>query len=195
MARTSPLASETATVVMKAMERFLRICRKLSRIAGSAHDVCSPHDRFLRCFVRFRWSSLDRTLEEVLMYEHRPLMPLYFLGAVCIAIGAAIAPAGCGATSCADSADCTTTAGTGAGGDKGASGAAGSGGSGGSAGSAGAGGNPSDASGGACGGFANLPCPDPAKMFCDFPEQMACGQGDITGVCLPRPDTCSKDCP
>jgi hypothetical protein len=114
---------------------------------------------------------------------------MYVLGAFVLAVGcAAIAPSGCTSTTCNGAEDCTTTAaGTGASG--------GAGGNGGTGGTAGTGGNPSDASGSTCGGFASLPCPDPASMFCDYPEQMACGAGDATGICTPRPTACSKDCP
>ncbi len=39
-----------------------------------------------------------------------------------------------------------------------------------------------------CGGFAGLECRDPSD-FCSFPPG-TCGQGDIPGECLPRPDAC-----
>jgi len=84
------------------------------------------------------------------------------------------------------------TAGTVAGGSGGSGGAAGNAGSTGTAGSAG---NPADASGPNCGGFAGRRCPDPNATFCDYDEQMACGEGDATGVCTPRPTICSRDCP
>ena len=109
-----------------------------------------------------------------------------------LAVGcAAMASLGCTSSTCNGAEDCTTTAGgTGASG-----GAAGTGGAGGTGGTAGTGGNPSDASGSVCGGLASLRCPDPDTMFCDYPEQMACGIGDATGICTPRPAACSKDCP
>ena len=66
---------------------------------------------------------------------------------------------------------------------------------GGTGGAAGAAGNPGDASSSVCGGIASLRCTDPNTTFCDYPDQMACGAGDATGVCTPRPDSCSKDCP
>jgi hypothetical protein len=59
----------------------------------------------------------------------------------------------------------------------------------------GAAGTPGDASGPACGGFAGLRCPSPDTMFCDYADEAACGVGDATGVCTPRPDACTKDCP
>jgi hypothetical protein len=120
---------------------------------------------------------------------------MYVGFAFCAAMGwAAIAPLGCTTSVCSGAEgsgreDCSTTAGTGSTG-----GAAGTGGSGG-AGTAGTGGNPSDASGPACGGFASLRCPEPSTTFCDYPDNMACGTGDATGVCTPRPNLCPKDCP
>src|SRR5262249_13181293 len=50
-----------------------------------------------------------------------------------------------------------------------------------------------DAGGKACGGPAGAPG-DPG-FFCDFSPNQACGQGDAQGVCQPRPQVCTADCP
>ena len=114
---------------------------------------------------------------------------LYVGCAFCIVLGwAVIAPLGCSMCGGAEAADCSTGAG-------GSGGTAGAGGTGGTGGTAGAAGNPGDASSDVCGGIASLRCTDPNTTFCDYPDQMACGAGDATGVCTPRPDSCSKDCP
>ena len=111
---------------------------------------------------------------------------LYPRCAIWIAVGCAVfAPLGCGG----DDAEPRKIAG--AGGTGGAGGTAGTAGTGGESG----GGGDTDASGAVCGGFASLRCPDPNVTYCDFPEKSACGQGDMSGVCAPRPDTCTKDCP
>ena len=131
--------------------------------------------------------------------------------ALCLGLGyALLAPLGCGG-GCADAAaECGPGAGGtgGVNGTGGASGMAGSGGAagtggnaagnGGSAGSAGSGGgsgaggsagNGVDSGGVVCGGIANIKCPD--SMYC---SRCDAGQ-DQLGVCLPRPDTCPRDCP
>ena len=116
--------------------------------------------------------------------KNQDLRSMLYAGcALGIAIGcAALAPLGCSST-CGDAtagADCTPGPETGgAGGTGGVGGAAGTGGS----------------TGDACGGFASLRCPEPNATFCDFPDKMACGQTDATGMCAVRPDTCTEDCP
>ena len=133
------------------------------------------------------------------MKKHSQRLPIFVLCAFCLVIGwAAIAPLGCSV--CNGAEDCSTSAaGTGATGGAAGTGAtggiAGAGGGGGTGGTEKDSGTTGDASGPTCGGFAGLRCPNPDTTFCRYPEQMACGQGDITGVCLPRPATCSKDCP
>jgi len=42
-----------------------------------------------------------------------------------------------------------------------------------------------------CGGFTGEECPD--GSYCDFPE--GCGFADGSGVCEPRPEGCTEDCP
>lgn len=42
-----------------------------------------------------------------------------------------------------------------------------------------------------CGGFIGLECQDPGD-FCSFPLG-TCGQGDIPGECMPRPDVCDHE--
>jgi len=116
------------------------------------------------------------------------------VGAVSIVTsGVLLAPLGCD-SGCAESADdCGGTAGFGgAGGTGGSTGDAG-----GSAGAAGTAGSAGDDAGSnaRCGGFAGLRCPNPETMYCDFPSggeagSEACGQGDVTGFCMPRPATC-----
>jgi len=115
--------------------------------------------------------------------KNQDLRSMLYAGcALGIAIGCAAAPLGCSST-CGDAtagADCTPGPETGgAGGTGGVGGAAGTGGS----------------TGDACGGFASLRCPEPNATFCDFPDKMACGQTDATGMCAVRPDTCTEDCP
>jgi len=53
----------------------------------------------------------------------------------------------------------------------------------------------SRADGGAitCGGIAGAVCP--AGMFCDFGALAQCGAADQTGLCQPRPQVCTTDCP
>ncbi len=41
----------------------------------------------------------------------------------------------------------------------------------------------------ACGGIAGAQCAD--KEWCDFPDEGACGYGDMQGVCRPRPEACT----
>lgn len=45
----------------------------------------------------------------------------------------------------------------------------------------------------ACGGIAGTPCD--ATSYCDFPADAVCGNGDMNGLCLPRPEGCTEDCP
>lgn len=44
-----------------------------------------------------------------------------------------------------------------------------------------------------CGGKAGTPCAPDA--FCDFATNAACGTFDAAGVCQPRPQGCTADCP
>jgi len=132
--------------------------------------------------------------------ERRSL--LYVGGAVWIALGcAALAPlASCSSTDCAEAtggATCEPTGGTGGiGGAGGTTNTGGSAGTGGTAGSGGSAGDPgSDGGGAVCGGIASLRCSEPDTTFCDYEDKSVCGMGDITGVCTPRPDNCTKDCP
>jgi hypothetical protein len=76
----------------------------------------------------------------------------------------------------------------------GSTGSGGTGATGGSSGAGGSGGADTDASGVACGGFASLHCPDPDTMFCDYDAKVVCGQGDMTGICRPRPSECTQEC-
>ena len=41
---------------------------------------------------------------------------------------------------------------------------------------------------GMCGGFPGIACSD--KEWCDYPENAACGIGDVQGKCMPRPEVC-----
>src|SRR5690349_16130012 len=99
--------------------------------------------------------------------------PFHVRCALWIAMGCAVfAPLACGG----DDTSPSTTSGTG--------GAGGTGGTGGSGGE----GLPDGATGAACGGFASLRCPDPDLSYCDYNDPSAiCGQGDIQGLCKPRP--------
>lgn len=45
---------------------------------------------------------------------------------------------------------------------------------------------PSDA----CGGIAGFQCG--IAEWCDYPDENACGRGDVQGTCRPRPDFCTK---
>jgi hypothetical protein len=45
-----------------------------------------------------------------------------------------------------------------------------------------------------CGGFSGQVCPE-SVAYCDFPDNFQCGATDGPGVCRPRPDSCTKDCP
>jgi len=80
-------------------------------------------------------------------------------------------------------------------GSSGRGGSAGSGGSSGRGGSAGSGGGgtggTSGTSGRVCGGLAGLTCD--ADEWCDYDDN--CGDGDMQGVCTPKPGACTKDCP
>lgn len=42
-----------------------------------------------------------------------------------------------------------------------------------------------------CGGFIGTLCEEPG-FFCDFPQEMACGFADGTGVCRALPDVCTE---
>jgi hypothetical protein len=44
-----------------------------------------------------------------------------------------------------------------------------------------------------CGGLAALPCA--LNEYCEYDDSAACGGDDSTGLCLPRPDGCTPDCP
>ena len=76
----------------------------------------------------------------------------------------------------------------GASGTGGAAGAGGSAGTGGQSGTGGAAGNAPNADVIVCGGIATIKCPE--SMYCEG----ECG-GDRLGFCMPRPDTCPRDCP
>ena len=39
-----------------------------------------------------------------------------------------------------------------------------------------------------------MQCPSPESSYCDYPDTMACGATDGSGVCQPRPTTCTKEC-
>jgi hypothetical protein len=78
-----------------------------------------------------------------------------------------------------------TGAGAGTGGAAGRGGSAGRGGAAGNSGAAGSGG------GRVCGGIAGLACE--GDEWCDYPDN--CGDGDVQGVCRPKPGVCTRDCP
>jgi hypothetical protein len=80
---------------------------------------------------------------------------------------------------------------TGSGGTSGSSGSAGRGGTTGSSGGSGRGGAAGSGGGGVCGGIAGLTCD--GDQWCDYPDN--CGDGDVQGVCRPKPGACTKDCP
>ncbi|MET0594020.1 MAG: hypothetical protein ABW133_15075 [Polyangiaceae bacterium] len=81
-------------------------------------------------------------------------------------------------------------------GSGGTAGTSSTGGAGGTGGEGGAGGSSSPDSGGlTCGGIASIRCPEPDMQYCDYGGKTACGQGDMTGICMPRPDMCTRDCP
>jgi hypothetical protein len=42
-----------------------------------------------------------------------------------------------------------------------------------------------------CGGIQGLTCA--AQEFCDFPVEASCGAADQTGICMSRPDVCTKE--
>jgi hypothetical protein len=44
-----------------------------------------------------------------------------------------------------------------------------------------------------CGGIAGAVCA--ADQYCDYPDDAMCGAADQTGDCLPKPETCTEDCP
>lgn len=41
-----------------------------------------------------------------------------------------------------------------------------------------------------CGGIAGLQCGE--VSWCDYPDGSACGAADMTGICKPRPDFCTR---
>jgi hypothetical protein len=90
------------------------------------------------------------------------------------------------------SAGTSGSTGTGGGAGSGGAGTGGAAGSGGGSATGGSAGTGPDSGGIICGGIAGLQCPEPSTMFCDYP---GCGGRDMTGVCRPRPDMCSRDCP
>lgn len=44
-------------------------------------------------------------------------------------------------------------------------------------------------SGAMCGGVAGVQCAD--GQWCDYPDDSACGYGDGSGICRPRPEACT----
>lgn len=122
------------------------------------------------------------------MKNHEKKSSLYARCAYWMAIGCAVfAPLGC-------SGDDSSPSPTGTGGSGGTGATGGTGGEGGTAGTGG--GVPDGATPAACGGFASLRCPDPDLSYCDYNDATTvCGQGDIQGVCRPRPTECPQDCP
>jgi hypothetical protein len=48
-----------------------------------------------------------------------------------------------------------------------------------------------DPTGTVCGGFTGAQCP--AKQYCNYPADMACGNADGQGVCAAIPDACTKE--
>ncbi|WPD24594.1 MAG: Kazal-type serine protease inhibitor domain-containing protein [Candidatus Electrothrix scaldis] len=42
-----------------------------------------------------------------------------------------------------------------------------------------------------CGGRGNGPCP--TDQYCSYPEGANCGKTDMTGVCKPKPEICTKE--
>jgi hypothetical protein len=126
------------------------------------------------------------------MKKHENAVFVYAVGAVSLALSAVVlAPLGCSGDDdgCAESGCTGGTGGTGATG-----GSAGTGGTGGSAGSGGTAGD--DAGPGEpCGGIASIRCSAPETMFCDYGADAECGEGDMTGTCMPRPATCAAGGP
>ncbi|CAK8715470.1 MAG: Kazal-type serine protease inhibitor domain-containing protein [Candidatus Electronema aureum] len=43
-----------------------------------------------------------------------------------------------------------------------------------------------------CGGFPGTACPDDSQ-YCSYDANASCGMADATGICLPRPEICTKD--
>ncbi len=84
------------------------------------------------------------------------------------------------------------TAGPASGGSAGTAAGGTGGGTAGSAGSAGTGGV-GDAAIPWCGGETNQPCG--SDQFCDYAPSALCGASLQTGLCKPRPTTCTDDCP
>jgi len=135
------------------------------------------------CFPTERGKGVRMKKHERRSHERRSPFQAYC--ALGIALGCAVfAPLGCG-----DDEDTTTGSTGGSGGAGGTGGSAGSG----TGGTAGTG--DTDAGGEHCGGFASLRCSEPELAFCDYDDKQACGQTDATGICFPRPVTCTDDCP
>jgi len=42
-----------------------------------------------------------------------------------------------------------------------------------------------------CGGLAGLTCP--SDLYCSFSEEALCGAADATGICLAKPDACTRE--
>ncbi|MEO8180576.1 MAG: Kazal-type serine protease inhibitor domain-containing protein [Deltaproteobacteria bacterium] len=42
-----------------------------------------------------------------------------------------------------------------------------------------------------CGGIAGLTCP--SDLYCSFSEEARCGAADATGICLAKPDACTRE--
>ena len=118
------------------------------------------------------------------MKKHERRSPFQAYCALWIALGCAVfAPLGC-----SDDEDVSTGSTGGSGGAGGTGGSAGSG-------TGGTAGTDIDAGAEHCGGFASLRCSEPELAFCDYDDKQACGQTDATGICMPRPATCTDDCP
>jgi hypothetical protein len=79
---------------------------------------------------------------------------------------------------------------TGAGGATTVGGTTGAGGAPATGGAGGAGGAPNDV---VCGGLLGRQCA--TGSYCDFPTGSSCGAADQTGVCRPKPEVCTADCP
>jgi hypothetical protein len=67
----------------------------------------------------------------------------------------------------------------------------------GTGGTPGAGGTGAGGSGGSipCGGLTPNPRTCPAGMYCDYPADSMCGAADQPGICQPKPQVCTADCP
>jgi Kazal-type serine protease inhibitor domain len=55
----------------------------------------------------------------------------------------------------------------------------------------GSGGTGSGGGGTTCGGLLGTACPD--GLYCNFPPASACGSGDQTGTCAPKPEACDAN--